>query len=352
MSPVAKSAANPAVRRPRGKEILMAHGSGGRDMHQLVEGLIVPQLYNPLLASLEDQAILDIQGVRLAFTTDSFVVDPLFFPGGDIGQLAVNGTVNDLAMGGARPLYLSLSLILEEGFPLSDLDRVLQSVRAAADASGVQIVTGDTKVVHRNCADKLFVNTSGVGVVSDGVRITATGARPGDRVILSGTLADHGMAVLSCREGFEFSAPILSDTAGLWPLVEAMLEAAPGAVHVLRDPTRGGLATTLNEIAARSHVAIRLQEQAIPVNVPVQSACELLGLDPLYVANEGKLAAIVAPEAAETILAALRRHPLGRDASVIGTVVAAPSGQVILETAMGGSRIVDMLAGDPLPRIC
>ena len=346
------SAARPAVRRPKSKEILMAHGSGGRDMHQLVEGLIVPQLYNPLLAALEDQALLEIQGVRLAFTTDSFVVDPLFFPGGDIGQLAVNGTVNDLAMGGARPLYLSLALILEEGFPLADLDRVLQSVRAAADASGVQIVTGDTKVVHRNCADKLFVNTSGVGLVSEGVRITAAGAQPGDRVLLSGTLADHGMAVLSCREGFAFSSPILSDTAGLWPLVQAMLEAAPGAVHVLRDPTRGGLATTLNEIAARSRVGIRLQETAIPVQVPVQSACELLGLDPLYVANEGKLVAIVAPDAADALLAALRRQPLGREASMVGTVVAGPQGQVILETAVGGSRIVDMLSGDPLPRIC
>ncbi|MFI5399935.1 MAG: hydrogenase expression/formation protein HypE [SAR324 cluster bacterium] len=345
-------AAKPAVRRPKSKEILLAHGSGGRDMHQLVEGLIVPQLYNPLLAALDDQAIVEIQGVRLAFTTDSFVVDPLFFPGGDIGQLAVNGTVNDLAMGGARPLYLSLSLILEEGFALADLDRVLKSVRAAADASGVQIVTGDTKVVHRNSADKLFINTSGVGLVADGVRITAAAAKPGDRVLLSGTLADHGMAVMSCREGFTFSAPILSDTAGLWPLVQAMLEAAPGAVHALRDPTRGGLATTLNEIAARSAVGIRLQERAIPVQEPVLSACELLGLDPLYVANEGKLVAFVAPEAADSILEAVRGQPLGRAADLIGTVVAGPQGQVILETAVGGSRIVDMLSGDPLPRIC
>jgi len=345
-------ATRPAVRRPKSKEILLAHGSGGRDMHQLVEGLIVPQLYNPLLAVLDDQAIVEIQGVRLAFTTDSFVVDPLFFPGGDIGQLAVNGTVNDLAMGGARPLYLSLSLILEEGFALADLDRALKSVRAAADASGVQIVTGDTKVVQRNSADKLFINTSGVGLVADGVHITAAAAKPGDRVILSGTLADHGMAVLSCREGFTFSSPILSDTAGLWPLVQAMLEAEPGAVHALRDPTRGGLATTLNEIAARSAVGIRLQERAIPVQEPVLSACELLGLDPLYVANEGKLVAIVAPEAADAIVEAVRRQPLGRDAGIVGTVVAGPPGQVILETAVGGSRIVDMLSGDPLPRIC
>jgi hydrogenase expression/formation protein HypE len=339
-------------RRPASREILLAHGSGGRDMHQLVEGVIVPHLQNPILSTLDDQALLTIEGVPLAFTTDSFVVDPLFFPGGDIGGLAVNGTVNDLAMGGAKPLYLSLSLILEEGLPLADLERILRSVRAAADAAGVQIVTGDTKVVHRHCADKLFVNTSGVGAVRRGEHITASGARPGDAVLLSGSLADHGMAILSCREGFEFGAPIASDTAGLWWLVEAMLDAAPGAIHAMRDPTRGGLATTLNEIASRSNLGIRLQEAAIVVHTAVESACELLGLDPLYVANEGKLVAIVAAEAADAVLAAMRAHPLGREASRIGTVVEDRQARVILETAIGGSRVVDMLSGDPLPRIC
>ena len=348
MSPMAKR----AVRRPTGQHVLLAHGSGGRDMRRLVEGLIVPHFDNPMLAALDDQATLEIQGARLAFTTDSFVVDPLFFPGGDIGRLAVNGTVNDLAMGGARPRYLSLSLILEEGFPLSDLERVLISVRRAADESGVQIVTGDTKVVHRHSADKLFVNTSGIGELAPGTRITASGAVPGDRVLLSGTLADHGMAIMSCREGFEFQSPIESDTAGLWPLVEAMLTAAPGAIHAMRDPTRGGLATTLNEIAGQSRAGMRLREAAIPVTETVQSACELLGLDPLYVANEGKLVAVVAADAAGTLLAALRGHPLGRSASLIGTVVEDEQAQVILETAVGGTRIVDILSGDPLPRIC
>jgi len=341
-----------SARRQAGREILLAHGSGGRDMHNLVEGVILPLLTNPTLASLDDQAIVNIGGARLAFTTDSFVVDPLFFPGGDIGLLAVHGTINDLAMGGAKPLYLSLALILEEGFPMEALERVLRSVRAAADASGAQVVTGDTKVVHRGSADKLFINTAGIGVVTPGEHPTGGGARPGDRVLLSGTLGDHGMAILSCREGFEFGSPIASDTAGLWPLVAAMQAAAPGAVHALRDPTRGGLATTLNEIATRSGAGIRLREEAIPVRLPVQSACELLGLDPLYVANEGKLVAFVAPQAADAALAALRGHALGREASIIGTVVEDPQARVILETTVGGSRIVDMLSGDPLPRIC
>jgi hydrogenase expression/formation protein HypE len=349
-----RARARPPVtaRRPASKQVLLAHGSGGRDMHQLVEGIIVPQLQNPILATLDDQALLTIEGVQLAFTTDSFVVDPLFFPGGDIGGLAVNGTVNDLAMGGAKPLYLSLSLILEEGFPMADLERILRSVRAAADAAQVQIVTGDTKVVHRHSADKLFINTSGVGTVRRGERVTASAARPGDAVLLSGSLADHGMAILSCREGFEFGAPIQSDTAPLWSLVDAMLTAAPGAVRAMRDPTRGGLATTVNEIASRSGMGMRLRESAITVHPAVESACELLGLDPLYVANEGKLVAVVAPEAADAVLAAMRAHPLGLEASRIGTVVEDPEARVILETSIGGSRIVDMLSGDPLPRIC
>ncbi len=341
-----------SVHRPSGTEVLLAHGSGGRSMHQLVDGLIIPHLNNPLLARMDDQAVLDISGVRLGFTTDSFVVDPLFFPGGDIGALAVNGTVNDLAMGGARPLYLSLALILEEGFALAELERILLSIRGAAEACGVQIVTGDTKVVHRGSADKLFINTAGVGVIAGETRITCSGAAVGDRILLSGTLGDHGMAIMSRREGFQFEAPIESDTAPLWSLVEAMLAAAPGAIHAMRDPTRGGLASAVNEIAQHSAVGMRLQEQAIPVREPVRGACEMLGLDPLYVANEGKLIALVHPAHAERVLAAAQSHPLGRDARLIGTVVEDAEHLVVLDTAFGGSRIVDLLAGDPLPRIC
>ena len=342
-----------SVHRPSGTEVLLAHGSGGRSMHQLVDGLIIPHLDNPLLAHMDDQAVLDIGGVRLGFTTDSFVVDPLFFPGGDIGALAVNGPVNDLAMGGARPLYLSLALILEEGFALAELERILRSIRGAAEACGVQIVTGDTKVVHRGSADKVFINTAGVGVIAGETRITGSAAAVGDRILLSGTLGDHGMAIMSRREGFQFDSPIESDTAPLWSLVEAMLAAAPpGAIHAMRDPTRGGLASAVNEIAQRSGVGMRLQEQAIPVREPVRGACEMLGLDALYVANEGKLVAIVQPEHAERVLAAAQAHPQGRDARLIGTVVEDAERLVVLETAFGGSRIVDLLAGDPLPRIC
>jgi hydrogenase expression/formation protein HypE len=341
-----------SIARPSGKEVLLAHGSGGRSMHQLVDGLIIPQLENPLLSRMDDQAVLEIGGLRLGFTTDSFVVDPLFFPGGDIGALAVNGTVNDLAMGGARPLYLSLALILEEGFALSELERILRSIRAAAEACDVQIVTGDTKVVHRGSADKVFINTAGVGQIAGETRITGSGAQVGDRILLSGTLGDHGMAIMSRREGFEFDSPIESDTAPLWSLVEAMLAAAPGAIHAMRDPTRGGLASAVNEIAQRSRVGMRLDESAIPVREPVRGACEMLGLDPLYVANEGKLMAVVHPDHAERLLAAARAHPLGADARLIGTVVDDPEHLVVLDTAFGGSRIVDLLAGDPLPRIC
>ena len=342
----------PPMRRPREREILLAHGSGGRSMHQLVEGLIVPQLDNPLLARLGDQAIFEIGGARVAFTTDSYVVSPLFFPGGDIGALAVHGTVNDLAMGGARPLALSLALILEEGFPMADLERVLASVRAAANDTGVHIVTGDTKVVGRNGADKLFINTSGVGLVAPGETIDERRVRAGDAILLSGTIGDHGMAIMSQREGFTFQAPISSDTASLWPLVEAMLAAAPGAIHAMRDPTRGGVATTLNEIAGRAGLGMHIRERAVPVREAVRGACEILGIDPLYVANEGKLVAFVEHQAAQAVLAAMHGHPLGREAAIVGQVVEDPRHYVIAETDFGGTRIVDMLAGDPLPRIC
>ena len=340
------------VKRPMEKEILLSHGSGGRSMHQLVEGLIVPQLNNPTLSRLEDQALLDVGGVRLAFTTDSFVVDPIFFPGGDIGSLSVHGTINDLAMGGARPVALSLSLILEEGLPMADLERVLASVHRAAEEVGVSIVTGDTKVVHRHSADKLFINTSGVGVVEEGVVLDATTVQDGDAIIVSGTLGDHGMAIMSRREGFVFDAPIESDSAPLWSLVEAMLAAAPGAIRTMRDPTRGGLATTLNELAQRAGVGMVLLEEEIPVHEPVQAACEILGLDPLYVANEGKLVAMVEPSRAGHLLEAMQAHPHGTQARIIGHAVSNHPGEVVLRTTLGGTRIVDMLSGDPLPRIC
>lgn len=340
------------VRRPAGKEVLLAHGSGGRAMHELVEGLIVPHLDNPLLGVLDDQAALDVGGVRLAFTTDSFVVDPLFFPGGDIGSLAVNGTVNDLAMGGARPLYLSLALILEEGFSLAELERVLGSIRAAADAAGVQIVTGDTKVVHRGSADRVFINTAGVGLIADGTRISGARAAAGDAVLLSGSIGDHGMAIMSRREGFAFEAPIESDTAALWPLVQAMLAAAPGAVHAMRDPTRGGVASTLNEIAQRSDVGMRISDAAIPVREPVRGACEILGLDPLYVANEGRLVAFVPGGQVDRALELLQRHEITAGACRLGQVVEGRPGLVSGRTAIGTRRVIDMLSGEQLPRIC
>jgi hydrogenase expression/formation protein HypE len=300
---------------------------------------------------LDEQAIVDVGGSRIAFTTDSFVVKPLFFPGGDIGTLAVNGTVNDLAMGGAEPLFLSLALILEEGLPLDTLRRVMESIRVAAALAGVVVVTGDTKVVEKGSGDGLFVNTSGIGLVPSGVRLSADRARPGDRVLLSGTIGDHGITILSQREGLEFESAVASDTAALHTLVADMLRAS-SEIRCLRDPTRGGLSSSLNEIAARSRVGIELEESAIPIREEVQGACEMLGLDPLYVANEGKLLGIVDPTAAEMILEAMRHHPLGRNARMIGTVTDSHPTMVTLRTRFGTSRIVDLLSGDQLPRIC
>lgn len=333
------------------ESVLLGHGSGGRMSGNLLRDIILPALHNPVLERLDDQAIVDIGGSRIAFTTDSFVVKPLFFPGGDIGTLAVNGTVNDLAMGGAEPLFLSLALILEEGLPFETLRRVMESIRVAAALAGVVVVTGDTKVVEKGSGDGLFVNTSGVGMVTSGVRLSADQARPGDRVLLSGTIGDHGITILSQREGLEFESAIASDTAALHTLVASMLRASSG-IRCLRDPTRGGLSSSLNEIAARSRVGIELAEDAIPIHEEVQGACEMLGLDPLYVANEGKLVAIVEPTAADTILEAMRQHPLGRDARIIGTVTDSRSAMVTLRTRLGTSRIVDLLSGDQLPRIC
>ena len=313
--------------------------------------MFLPALGNPVLNRLEDQATLAVNGVRLAFTTDSFVVRPLFFPGGDIGSLAVHGTVNDLAMGGARPLFLSAAFIIEEGLPVEVLRRVAQSLARAAGECGVPVVTGDTKVVERGKADGLFLNTSGIGLVREGVALSASSARPGDKVLLSGHLGDHGIAILAGREGLQFETPVESDSAALHTLVAAMLETG-AAIRCLRDPTRGGLSSALNEIAAQSRVGIELDEGALPVREAVRGACELLGLDPLYVANEGKLAAVVAPEAAGPVLDAMRAHPLARHACLIGTVTEANPGLVILRTPYGTSRVVDMLSGDPLPRIC
>ena len=344
-------------RKPRVKDdlITLAHGSGGKAMHELVEGLFLDYFRNPFLEALEDQAIFEIAGngppARLAFTTDSYVVTPLFFPGGDIGRLAVCGTVNDLAMSGARPLYLSAGFIIEEGFPIADLKRVLQSMRDSAEEAGVQIVTGDTKVVQRGGADKLFINTAGIGLIEHSARISASNVRAGDRIILSGSMGDHGATIMIARGELEMETDIRSDVAPLWSLVETMLE-TPEGIHAMRDPTRGGVATTLNEIALASEVCLRIEEASLPALDEVKGACEILGLDPLYLGNEGKLVAVVAPEIADQIVARMRRHPLGRDARVIGAVDAEPPGIVVLKTAFGGTRIVDMLVGDQAPRIC
>jgi hydrogenase expression/formation protein HypE len=333
------------------RTILLGHGSGGRLSAELLHDLFLPAFSNVTLARLDDQAVLPVGNARIAFTTDSFVVRPLFFPGGDIGSLAINGTVNDLAMAGARPLWLSVAFILEEGFPLDDLRRIIGSARAAAEAAGVEIVTGDTKVVERGAADGLFINTSGIGLVPESLELSCDRARPGDRVLLSGGLGEHGIAVLAARDGLGLTTTITSDCAALHTLVQTMLATASG-IRCMRDPTRGGLASALNEIAAQSSVAIELEEAAIPIDEQVRGACELLGLDPHYVANEGKLVAIVAREAAEPVLASMRRHPLGRQAQIIGAVADAPGGLVTLRTTLGTCRTVDMLAGDQLPRIC
>lgn len=330
--------------------ILLAHGSGSRLSHELIEKNFLPPLANPLLAKLDDSAVFDLSG-RLAFTTDSYVVSPIFFPGSDIGKLAVCGTVNDLAMSGARPLYLSLSLIIEEGLTRGELKKVIGSIKAAAEQAEVKIVTGDTKVVNRGSADKLFINTSGIGIVPQGINISGANAQVGDKIILSGSIGDHGIAVMSQREGLKFSVPVQSDCAPLNKLVLQMLKAS-SQIHCLRDPTRGGLATTLNEFVKQSNVGIRIEEEKIPVNDGVRAACELLGFDPLYVANEGKLAAIVAPQDAEKILAKMKRNRYGADASIIGEVTAGHRGKVIMKTKLGASRIVDMLSGELLPRIC
>lgn len=351
----------------RDTQITLAHGSGGRAMHELVEGLFLEYLRNPLLEKLEDQAVFELGGntaaqngnghapTRVAFTTDSYVVDPIFFPGGDIGKLSIHGTVNDLAMSGARPLYLSAGFILEEGFPIEDLKRILSSMRDAAAEAGVSVVTGDTKVVQKGSVDKIFINTAGVGVIEAPVNLSATRAQPGDKVILSGTLGDHGTTIMIARGELELETDIESDTAPLNGLVQDMLDEASSALdqlHCLRDPTRGGAATTLNEIALSSEVCIEIDEALIPVREEAKGACEILGLDPLYVANEGKLLAIVSAEIADRLVSRMRANRYGAEACVIGEVKSEPQGIVAMRTGFGGTRIVDMLVGEQLPRIC
>jgi hydrogenase expression/formation protein HypE len=330
--------------------ILLAHGSGGKLSHELVEKEFLPFLANPALNKLDDSAIFEARG-RLAFTTDGYVVNPIFFPGGDIGKLAVCGTVNDLSMNGAKPLYLSLSAIIEEGLLLKELERIVQSIKKAAQEAAVSIIAGDTKVVNRGQADKLFITTAGVGTVPPAVDISGANARAGDKVILSGTIGDHGMAIMSQREGLKFSMTLKSDCAPLNKLVSQMLEVSP-RIHCLRDPTRGGLATTLNELARQSHAGIVIEDDKIPVKEEVKAACELLGLDPLYVANEGKLVAIVDPADADEVLARMKKNRYGRDATIIGEVTSEHQGKVVMKTKLGPSRIVDMLSGELLPRIC
>jgi hydrogenase expression/formation protein HypE len=331
--------------------IQLDQGSGGRAMHELIEDIFMKTLSNPLLQERNDSAVFRVDAGRIAMTTDSYVIDPIFFPGGNIGSLAVHGTVNDLAMRGATPLYLTAGFILEEGLPSEDLQKIVQSMADAAREAGVQVVAGDTKVVPKGKADKLFINTSGIGIVPPGIDIGGQNAKAGDVVLINGTIGDHGMAVLCKREGLAFENEIESDAAALNGLVALMLQTYPG-IHVLRDPTRGGVATTLNEIAEQSGVGIGIFEDALPIRDDVAGACEVLGLDPLYVANEGKVLAIVPKEAADSVLSVMKSHPLGQNASRIGKIVSENAGRVFLRTRIGGNRLVDMLRGEQLPRIC
>jgi hydrogenase expression/formation protein HypE len=332
-------------------KLLLDHGSGGKISHQLTAELLLPAFDNPALARLDDGATLSMAGGRIAFSTDTYVVDPIFFPGGSIGDLAINGTVNDVAMCGALPKYLSVGLIIEEGFPMVDLERVVADMRRAARAAGVAVVTGDTKVVPKGAADKIFINTAGIGIIADGVHVSGANAMPGDAVILSGSMADHGMTILTQRQGLDFESDLRSDCAPLNHMVADIL-AGGCDVHVLRDPTRGGVGTTLNEIADKSRVGIRIREADLPVRPAVAGVCALLGFDPLYVANEGKLLAFVPTAQADTVLETIRSSPYGKEACIIGEVVDDHPGRVFMRTRIGGERIVDMLTGEQLPRIC
>jgi hydrogenase expression/formation protein HypE len=333
------------------KEIVLAHGSGGKLSQELMHRIVLPQFSNPLLDPLHDGAVFSLNDARVAFSTDSFVVSPIFFPGGDIGKLAVHGTVNDLAMCGARPLYLSVGFILEEGLPTRDFWEIVLSMRQAAAAAGVALVTGDTKVVDRGKADKIFINTSGVGIVPSGVEIGPSRARAGDKIIISGPIAVHGIAIMSVREGLEFESAVESDTAPLNGLVDTILGITK-EIHVFRDPTRGGVTSALSEIATAARLGILIEESQIPISEEVKGACEILGLDPLYVANEGTLLAFVPAGEADRVLAAIRVHPLGKEAAIIGEATSDHPGLVLMKTRIGGTRVVDMLSGEQLPRIC
>jgi hydrogenase expression/formation protein HypE len=332
--------------------IVMGHGGGGKLGNELVEHLFLPAFRNPALENLGDAAVLETAGARLALSTDSFVVQPLFFPGGSIGELAVNGTVNDLAVSGAEPKFLSASFILEEGFQLAQLAAIVDDMAKAAATAGVQIVTGDTKVVERGHGDGCYITTAGVGLLRPGIQVGPHRAEVGDAILVSGTIGDHGMAIMSVREGLEFESPIRSDCAALNGMIAEVLDAAGASVHAMRDPTRGGLASTLNEIAHSSDVGVAIDEGSVPVRPEVQSACELLGLDPVYVANEGKAVFFVAPEAADRVLAVLRAHPLGKDAARIGHVTAEHKHMLVARTAMGANRVIPTMIGEQLPRIC
>jgi len=333
------------------KKILLAHGSGGTLSQRLIEAHFLPSLLNPILELLDDGAILDFDGLRLCMSTDTYVVDPIFFPGGDIGKLAVCGTINDLCMCGGKPLYLSIAVIIEEGFSMADLDRIITSMADTAKAAGVHVVTGDTKVVPNGKGDKIFINSTGIGHVLYSGHISGTNARTGDIIILSGTIGDHGMAVMSQREGLRFSGEIMSDVAHLNEMVRDILDVSAN-IHCMRDPTRGGIASVLNEIADKSKKRFLIDEETIPVRPQVRGACEILGIDPMYVANEGKMLAIVAPEDAKKVLDTIRSHPLGKEAAIIGKVCEDSDGEVILNTLIGGKRILDRPTGEILPRIC
>ncbi len=331
--------------------ILLDHGGGGKISHSLITETMLPIFDNAIISRLDDGAIFKIEDKQFAFSTDSYVVDPIFFPGGNIGDLAVNGTVNDLAMCGAVPLYLSVGLIIEEGFPMTDLEIILNGMRIAAKKAKVKVVTGDTKVVPKGAVDKIFINSSGIGLIPEHVNISGHNARPGDKVLLSGSIADHGITVLTQREGMDFDSPIVSDTAPLNHMVKRMLLAC-NDIHVLRDPTRGGVGTALNEIAISSKVGIRIYENKIPVKDEVSGICELLGFDPLYIANEGKLLALIEADSADEVLKIMRKDEFGKDACIIGEVISDNPGNVFMQTRIGGTRIVDMLTGEQLPRIC
>ena len=334
-------------------KILLDHGSGGKISHGLTKDMMLPVFDNAILAALNDGAIFKLETLRLAFTTDSYTVDPIFFPGGSIGDLAINGTVNDLAMCGAKPLYLSVALIIEEGLPTAVLETIVKQMGRAAEAAGVTVVTGDTKVVPKGTADQIFINTSGIGLIPDHVHVASNNAQAGDKIILSGTIADHAITILTRRQGLSFETSLQSDSAPLNYMVQEMFRAAAGRqIHVLRDPTRGGVGTALNEIAEKSEIGIEIIEEKIPLKAQVAAACELLGFDPLHLANEGKLVAFVSPESADAVLESIQSDPYGKEAAVIGEVVKDHPGRVVLKTRIGGKRIVDMLSGEQLPRIC